>query len=102
MKPILLAIAVLFSFSIAPNCDAQLLRRDRPVAVGINWDAGCAVESALQFAMCRKNGGGYFSCTVNAGLSYWQCSGSTFQTSFRPANRVRAYMVGQRVLRRSR
>lgn len=104
MKPLLTIIAFVacLLFSSAERCEAQLLRKDRPVAVGLNWNEQCALESVAAYANCRNRGGGYFSCTVTAGLHYWACSGSNFQTSFKRLNSVRASMVGRRVLRRSR
>lgn len=103
MKNILIIafIAIGFALSNVEPVEAQLFR-DRPVAVGINWNAACAAESAVQFAICRQSGGSWFSCTVGAGLRYWQCSGSTFQTNYRRVHVLRASMVGRRVLRRSR
>jgi len=103
MKNILIIafIAIGFLFAFCEQSDAQLFR-DRPVAVGINWNAACAAESAVQFAICRQSGGSWFSCTVGAGLRYWQCSGSSFQTNYRRVHVLRASMVGRRVLRRAR
>jgi len=52
MKNILIifCLAIGFLFVNCEQSDAQLFR-DRPVAVGINWNAACAAESAVQFAI---------------------------------------------------
>jgi hypothetical protein len=101
MKP-LLALTLFFSFVlIAQDSQAQLFK-DRPVGVGINWSEACALSSVAAYAECRNRGGSKFACLSSAGLHYWMCSGSSFQTSFRRANKVRSAMVGRRVLRRSK
>jgi len=91
-----LTIGLLFVF--CEQSDAL----NRPRAVGLNWNPACAAESAVQFAICRQSGGSWFSCSVGAGLRYWQCSGSTFQTAYGRTPRLRAAVVGRRAIRRGR
>jgi hypothetical protein len=104
MKPFIpFVVAIIcFCFVSVQESQAQLLQKDRAVAAGLNWSEACALESVAAYADCRRQGGGYFACAAVAGWHYWNCSGSNFQTSFRPANRMRAVMAGNRVLRRSR
>ena len=67
----------------------------------INWDQECAVQSAQMFAQCRSSGGNRWACLAQAGLSYWTCSGSTFETAA-SRGRLRAVMAGSRAVRRGR
>jgi len=102
MKPlILIAVLTVCLFAIGcEKCSAQLFAR--PQVVGFNWDSECAIQSALTYQACRQNGGNNWRCLVNAGFDYWSCSGSTFEMSDNRVRRVRAAMLGARVVRRGR
>lgn len=67
----------------------------------INWDQECAVQSAQMFAQCRASGGNRWACLAQAGLNYWTCSGSTFETAS-SRGRLRAVATGMRAVRRGR
>jgi hypothetical protein len=95
MKSLILVLAVLGSCLVGCECDAQIFRRP----VGINWNAECAMQAATGFAACKQAGGRTWPCAIQAGLDYWNCSGSNFQTGFRSVNRVRAGLTGLRVRR---
>lgn len=66
-------------------------------AQSFNFNPQCAVQAAQQFTQCRAGGGGTFGCLVQAGLGYWQCSGSSFTRG-----PVRAALTGRRALRVAR
>jgi len=87
-------------FLSVEKADAQVF--NRPHVVGINWNAECALQAAQGYALCRQNGGRNWPCAVAAGLSYWNCSGSNFESSFRRVSKVRAGFIGARLARRHR
>ena len=74
----------------------------------INFDAQCALQAAQTFSSCRASGGGRFGCLFSAGVGYWQCSGSSFETLYgirrnaRQPGRLRTVFIGARAVLRGR
>ncbi len=100
LKNFLAVVAVVATCLLLAGCEkcsAQLL--DRPVPVGIKWNAACAMQAAQNYSACRQNGGGNWRCATMAGFDYWACSGSNFESASRARSvgRLRATMTGFRL-----
>lgn len=110
---VVLIVGLLFA-SLTQSCSAQCVDCG-PVVVqspvyyyyptvyetGINWNQDCAIQSAQLFQQCRASGGNRWACLAQAGLNYWTCSGSTFETAA-SRGRLRAVVAGSRAVRRGR
>ena len=73
--------------------------------LGFKFDPECALAAAQEFQDCRAAGGRAFGCLLTAGIGYWVCSGSDFNSSAQrlgPVRKIRARMAGRRALRAAR
>jgi len=89
---------------LSQSCSAQCVDCGPvvyPQPTAINWDQECAIQSAQMFQQCRASGGNRWACLAQAGLNYWTCSGSTFETAA-SRGRLRAVATGMRAVRRGR